>query len=207
MHKGLLITFEGGEGAGKSTLIEKVYTFLKERFANVIKTRAPGGTEFGQTLRNLLLSKEKLSLDERAELFLFLADRAQHVKEVIFPALANNAFVLCDRFHDSTIAYQGAARGFGEEFVENLCLFSSQNLQSDLTLYLDLDPTFGLERVQKSRSGTDRMEEQHVDFHQKVREGFQKIAKADLKRFRIIDARQSPEMVFQQAIKLIDELL
>ncbi len=207
MHKGLLITFEGGEGAGKSTLIQKVYDFLSERYANVVRTRAPGGTKLGVHIRDLLLNKEEIALEQKTELFLFLADRAQHVKEVLKPALEKNNLILCDRFHDSTIAYQGGARGFGEKFVEELCLFASGNLQSDLTIYLDIDPIFGLERVKRNRSVEDRMEAEHLDFHRKIRESFQKIAITDPKRFRMIDARESIESVFQQAIKFIDELL
>lgn len=207
MHKGVLITFEGGEGAGKSTLMQKVYDFLRERYENVVKTRAPGGTKVGEQIRELLLHKDELALYNRAELLLFLADRAQHVHEVLRPALERNCIILCDRFHDSTLAYQGVARGFGEEVVKDLCLFAAENLQSDLTIYLDIDPKIGLERIKANRPLQDRMEAEHIEFHQKLRNGYQKIAKEEPERFKTIDAKAPVEVVFQQAMKYIDAVL
>ena len=163
-EKGLLITFEGGEGAGKTTLIEKLYEDLKQRGCSVIKTREPGGTEIGKEVRNWLLHSRNVPLGKRTELLLFLADRAQHVDELILPALSQGAIVLCDRFNDSSVAYQGGARGIDLESVKELCAFACDRLVPDLTLYLDLDPEIGFARNQKSRQGKDRIESETLAF-------------------------------------------
>ncbi len=196
----MFITFEGGDGAGKTTLIDKVFAYLGKKH-KILKTRAPGGTPLGQDIRKLLLEGKEMS--KRAELLLFLADRAQHVDELILPALKSGQIILCDRYNDSTIAYQGGARGFTEKLVQNLCQFACDKLQPDLTLYLDLDPKIGL-----ARSTTrDRIESETLKFHQKIRKSFKQIAKKEPKRFIIIDASQTPEAVFTQAKERIDALL
>lgn len=205
-HRGLFITFEGGDGAGKTTLIEKVYGYLQEKKIPVIWTRAPGGTPIGQKIRELLLNQHGISLAKRCELLLFLADRAQHVDEVILPALEEEQVVLCDRFNDSTIAYQGGARGVGAKSVTSLCRFACDGIQPDLTLYLDLDPKIGFERTRASREGKDRIESETLKFHQKIRRAFHKIAKKEPNRFKLIDASLSPQDVLTQAIEYIDAL-
>lgn len=195
----LLITFEGGEGAGKTTLIDHIYGVFEKRGKKVVKTRAPGGTKIGSLIRDILLHKEELS--SRAELLFFLADRAQHVDEVILPALKNGVVVLCDRFNDSTIAYQGGARGLDLEWIQELCAFATQGLQPDLTLYLDLDPCEGLKRV--NHRSKDRIEIMEVSFHQKVRDTYLAIAKKEPKRFHVIDASKSPSDVFAQVLPFL----
>ncbi len=192
----MFITFEGGEGAGKSTLIQKVNEKFLSRKKDVLLTRAPGGTMTGDLIRHLLLHRDEKDISSRCELFLFLADRAQHVDEIIRPALEKDKIVLCDRFNDSTIAYQGGARGFGLDWVHKLCLFATDHLEADLTLYLDIDPLDGLKRVQRSK---DRIEQQDLQFHQKIREAFLQIAKKEPKRFHILDASQPPDDVYKQA--------
>jgi dTMP kinase len=203
----MFITFEGGEGAGKTTLIEKVYEWVKLRGAPVLKTRAPGATKAGETIRAMLLNGQDLSLVKRCELFLFLADRAQHVEEIIMPALQSGKIVLCDRYNDSTLAYQGGARGFDEGLISYLCSFATSDLKPDLTLYLDLDPEIGLERRQKIGHAKDRIESEEILFHRKIRAAFHEIAKKEPKRFHLIDASQTPEHVFKQATALIDAKL
>jgi dTMP kinase len=205
--KGVFITFEGGDGAGKTTLIDKIYQSLEKNGCNSIKTRAPGGTDLGQEIRHLLLEKKDALLSKRSELLLFLADRAQHVDELIVPALSSGKIVLCDRFNDSTIAYQGGARGFNEKLVRDLCNFACGGLQPDLTLYLDLDPKIGFQRNQNAGLAKDRIESETLKFHQKIRQAFKLIAKKEPKRFIIIDASKSPEEVFNQAKLKIDALL
>lgn len=205
--KGFFITFEGGEGAGKTTLIEKLYAHLKGKGYPVLQTRAPGGTEMGKQIRSLLLNSHGMFLSKRCELLLFLADRAQHVDEVILPALKNHQIVLCDRFNDSTLAYQGGARGFDEALIRSLCTFCCDGVQPDLTLYLDLDPEIGFERTRLTRLGKDRIESEELLFHQKIRQKFLEIAQEEPKRLRVIDASQSPEDVFNQALEKIDALL
>lgn len=204
--KGLLITFEGGDGAGKSTLISKIFDDLEGKYT-LLKTRAPGGTPVGQKIRQLLLHEHAEPLSKRTELLLFLADRAQHVEELILPALHAGKIVLCDRFNDSTVAYQGGARGFTSEKVSALCDFACDGLVPDLTLYLDLDPKIGFERNQKAGFTKDRIESETLKFHQKIRQAFKKIAKKDPKRFMMIDASQSPEAVYNAAKEKIDALL
>lgn len=205
--KGLFITFEGGEGAGKSTLIDRLYEALKAQGRAVLKTRAPGGTRAGEAIRALLLNKEGVALIPRAELLLFLADRAQHVEEVITPALKSGQIVLCDRYNDSTIAYQGIARGLGKEEVQKLCAFATDGLDPHLTFYLDLDPAVGLKRLKQVKEGKDRIEAEKLSFHQKIREAFHQIAKREEKRFRILDASKSPDQVFHQTLEVVDDLL
>lgn len=203
-QKGLFITFEGGEGAGKTTLIDKILHDLRARSLEAIKTRAPGATHLGEDIRNLLLMKREEVPSPRCELFLFLADRAQHVAQIISPALKKQQIVLCDRYNDSTVAYQGGARELDEKKIRDLCNFACDNLQPRLTLYLDLDPEIGLARV---RHDKDRMESEKLSFHSKLREAYHRIAKAEPERFHLLDARKSPQEVFQEAISLIDRLI
>ncbi len=203
--KGLFITFEGGDGAGKTTLIEKIYASLSQY--PVLKTRAPGGTEIGKEIRHLLLHKEGAPLSKRCELLLFLADRAQHVDELIRPALDRGEIVLCDRFNDSTIAYQGGARALSTRLTRNLCHFACDGLKPDLTLYLDLDPKIGFERASRAGFSKDRIESETLKFHQKIRQAFKQIAKKEPRRVFLIDASQPPEEVYTLAQKKIDALL
>ena len=196
----MFISFEGGEGAGKSTLIQKIYDYLLRLNKPVLLTRAPGGTMTGELIRHLLLHHDEKDVSSRAELFLFLADRAQHVQEVILPALKEHKIVLCDRFNDSTVAYQGGARGFDPEWVRKLCLFATQNLEPNFTLYLDIDPHEGLKRVRRSK---DRIERENIDFHEKIRSAYLSIAKKEPKRFHVLDGSQSPDTVFQDALRLL----
>lgn len=205
MKQGLFITFEGGEGAGKTTLIEEIARKLVSQGYSVLKTREPGGTKFGEHIRALLLQHTE-PVSPYAELCLFLASRAQHILEVIGPALEAGKVVLCDRFNDSSIAYQGAARGLGMEKVAEICEFISQGLKPHLTLYLDLDPELGLSRAAKART-QDRIESETVMFHQKIREAYLSIHRADQHRFHLVDATLPPERVFQEAMRFIQPLV
>jgi len=201
--KGHFITFEGGEGAGKSSLIISLHAALIDKGLNVIQTRAPGGTEPGKVIRELLLHPQE-PVVSKAELFLYLADRAQHVEKVIKPCLEEGKVVLCDRYNDSTIAYQGAARGFGLEKVQKLCDFASGGLQPSLTIYLDIDPEIGLERIKAATGRKDQIEQETIEFHKRIREAFHTIAKKNPHRFQIIDASKLREEVFEEALRLID---
>jgi dTMP kinase len=171
---------------------------LQKQGKKVLKTRAPGGTQVGSAIRDVLLHIQGLS--SRAELFLFLADRSEHVDKVILPALQSGTLVLCDRFNDSTLAYQGGARGFDEEQVRKLCAFATQDLQPDLTLYLDIDPQLGLSRVRRSK---DRIESEQITFHEKIRQVYLKIAKKEPDRFHVLDASKAPEEVYKEACSII----
>ena len=203
--RALFITFEGGEGAGKTTLISRLELELRKQGGQILVTREPGGTELGKQIRRLLLHKEpSVQISPHAELLLFLADRAQHLDQVIKPALLKGVTVLCDRFNDSTIAYQGYARGLGVEAVEQLCKLVCGDSVPDLTFYLDIDPKLGMERAIRQQRVMDRMETEQIAFHEKVRQGFLKIADKDKPRVCVIDARQSADKVFEQAFAVIE---
>lgn len=198
-NSSLFVTFEGGEGAGKSMLVASLVKALSNRGLNVTATREPGGSELGNQIRQLLLHQEKGSISDRAELLLFLASRAQHVDKLIVPALNAGHIVLCDRFSDSTIAYQGAARGLGVSGVEHLCNFATGGLIPDITFLLDIEPEIGFKRVRNAQErggGIDRIESEALSFHNSVRQGFLDIASRYPDRVKVIDATLPPEAVF-----------
>lgn len=199
-------TFEGGEGSGKTTLIERVNTTLLSQGYQTVIAREPGGTPLGEHLRTLLLNRAEIPIHPKAECLLFLASRLQQIEEVIKPALQAGKIVLCDRFNDSTIAYQGIARNLGFEKIRDLCRLVCDGFAPDLTFFLDVDPKIGLERAQNTRA-QDRMEREQLLFHQKVREGFQRIGREEKERFHIIDAGQSKEAVFNQVYAIISQKL
>lgn len=198
----MFITFEGGEGAGKSTLALRIRDKLISSGHKVIFTREPGGTHLGEEIRSLLLHRgPTMQVGKEAELFLFLAARAQHIEEVIRPALDSGAIVLCDRFSDSTIAYQGAGKELGCDYVEACCQLVARWCEPDLTFLVDIDPTVGLARVdgRKQNNGVrDRMEQEALAFHKRVREGFLKRAQKFPERICILDGTQNKEQVFTQ---------
>ena len=191
---GWLITFEGIEGCGKTTQARLAGEFLNRRQIPFILTEEPGGTPLGKRIREMLLTKDRFEPCAKAELLLFAADRAQHVREVIKPALAGGKVVLCDRFIDATVAYQGFGRGMDLDLIETLNVFATGSLRPDLTLLFDLPVETGLMRV-KARTATkglkaidDRFEGKEQAFHRKVREGYLQAAACEPDRFRIIDA-------------------
>ncbi|MCB1111893.1 MAG: dTMP kinase [Chlamydiales bacterium] len=213
-HKGLFITLEGGEGTGKTTLIKRLQNALDEEGFASVATREPGGSPLGERIRQMLLSHDPtISIGSYAELLLFLAARAQHIEEVIAPALERGEIVLCDRFNDSTIVYQGHARGLGMSAVQQLCLSACHGVVPDITLFLDVDPEIGLARTkgvakdQASEGQVDRIEREEIAFHQKVREGMHLLAEQEPERVHILDASQSVDEVFQQAWSLITQQL
>lgn len=191
----MFITFEGPEGSGKSTAIAALARLLEECGHTVLVTRQPGAGEFGAKVRSLLLEGEEL--DARAELFLFLADRAEHVAKCLRPALEDGVWVLCDRYSDSTVVYQAHARGLSEDFVRSADAFATGGLLPDLTFLLDLDPEVGLSRVQ----APDRLDRQPLAFHQAVRAGFLKEAAREPHRWQVLDAAESPEAVLGRILQ------
>lgn len=203
----LFLTFEGGEGAGKTTLIARIKSYFEEKGAEVVSTREPGGTPLGEKLRDIVLNGGKdLVLPSKAELLIFLAARASHVEQLIRPALQQNKVVLCDRFNDSTVAYQGIARALGLEETEELCAFATGNLQPNLTFYLDLNPEEGFGRMKKAERTQDRMESEAIEFHQKVRNGFLELTKRHPQRIKRLDASKSADEVFEQALKHLESI-
>ena len=194
------LTIEGCEGTGKSTLVEGIYKHLVEVEQRlVVKSREPGGTPFGKKIREILLNPDSIAIDSRSELFLFLSDRAEHVETVIKPALMQNMIVICDRFTDSSIAYQGAARKISDiERLESICMFATDDLVPDLTLYLDLEPEIGLTRIKRDK---DRLENENLEFHKRVREGYLTLAEENPNRIHILDANQDPQIVLSLALE------
>ena len=198
----MFITFEGIEGAGKSTQIAMAESWLRGLGRDVLVTRQPGGCSMGLELRRILLDARNTHLDPTAELFLYLADRAQHVAEVIRPALAAGRAVLCDRYHDSTVAYQGFGRGLDVKRLTELGRVATGGLSPDVTVLLDLPVAEGLARARGRNiaSGASqaegRFEALEMDFHQRVRDGFLTLAALDPDRFAVTQATGSPETVF-----------
>lgn len=208
----MFVTFEGGEGAGKSTLIVKLVKELTNRGYQVVTTREPGGSALGEQIRQWLLNNNsKISIGQQAELLLFLAARAQHIEEVIRPALQQGKVVLCDRFCDSTIAYQGIARGLGKDYVESLCDLVCKEIVPNLTFFLDVDPEEGLSRRNRIHKGSfgnrDRIEAEKLEFHRKVRQGFQSLAHSHPDRIHVLNAHEPAGVVYSEAIKRIETLL
>lgn len=180
---GAFIAFEGGEGAGKSTQEALLAEWLTGQGRDVLRTREPGGTPAGEAIRAVLLGNEYAGLDDRAEALLFAASRGEHVMRVIQPALDAGAVVVCDRYVDSSIAYQGIGRELGDE-VREVNLWATRRLKPDLTVVLDIDPAVGLSRVQDP----DRLESEPIEYHRKVRQGFLDIAATDPSRYLVLDA-------------------
>jgi dTMP kinase len=192
--KGLFITLEGPEGAGKSTQIKRLGAWLEAAGHTVLCTRNPGGTAIGQQIRQVLLDPANKAMVPMAELMLYAADRAQHVQEVVMPALAQGTIVVCDRFGDSTLAYQGYGRGLDLTLLRALNEMATGGLRPDLTLLLDLPSEIGLERVAKARA-IDRLEDEAIAFHHRLRDGYLALAAAEPDRFAITDATASPDAV------------
>jgi dTMP kinase len=192
---GLFITFEGGEGCGKSTQIAALRARLEAMGKTVVQTREPGGTALGESVRNLLQYDDAgQGMSPEAELLLFAASRAQHVRELIVPAIAEGQIVLCDRFLDSTTVYQGVARAIDSKKVDTINQFAIGDTNPDLTILIDLPPEIGLARVHARSDGQlDRMEKEAIEFFQAVRQGYLDLAKSEPKRFLVLDGSQSAE--------------
>ena len=197
----MFITFEGPDGSGKSTIIQKVYNYLIENNYDVIKTREPGGSPIAEKIRNLILDTENTSMGYRTEALLYAASRAQHVEKTILPALNENKIVLCDRFLISSLAYQGVGRGLGIENVRNINDFAINGVFPDFVLFFDVDPITTLKR-KSSLDTADRLEKEGNNFHERVYNGYKEILNSE-KNIEIIDATQSVEDVFSQCIEVL----
>lgn len=199
---GYFISFEGPDGAGKTTQIQLLADFLRKQGKNVMVTHEPGGTRIGNEIRRLLLNPEYKEMVPRAEALLYAASRAQLVAEVIRPALAEGKTVLADRYIDASLAYQGVGRGLGLEEVRRINHFATGGLYPDLTLFFDLAPQFSVLRKRNNQGG-DRLEREKDDFHQRVYEGYREIIRQGYGRFIVIDATRSITEVHQQIIETI----
>jgi dTMP kinase len=213
VNKGHLISFEGLDGAGKTTQIALLEQWLLSRQVPFVLTREPGGTPLGIEIRQFLLHRPDLQITPLAEAFLFQADRAQHFAQLILPALAEGKLVITDRCFDASIAYQGYARGVGVELVEGLSMLATQGHVPDLTILLDLDPSQVHERTDGSRDKTGQREEQTrfdveaEDFHRRVQEGFRLLARTHPQRIKVVDASRTPEEIHLEIVALVEHLL
>ena len=213
MKLGKLITFEGIDGCGKSTQMRLLEQYLAELDVAFVSTREPGGTELGKKIRSALLDGVKGSVEPLAELLLYAADRAQHVRQVIMPALAEGKVVLSDRFYDATTVYQGYARGFDRTLINQLNELASGGLKPDLTLIFDLDVETGLKRKLERGGATngiatqpDRLDQEPVEFHERVRNAYLEIAAREPQRFRVIPAAGPVEGTFELMIREVQRL-
>lgn len=195
----MFVTFEGIEGCGKTTVARRLWAWLEDEGYDVLLTQEPGGTAIGQSIRSILLDPRNRGLSPQAELHLYLADRSQHVSEVIGPALEAGRCVLCDRYGDSTVAYQGGARGLGMDLVRTLHQAVTGQTQPDLTFLLDLPVGEGLRRARGRGDdpAESRLEEEEMRFHERVREAFLAIAREDPDRVLLVDAARPEDAVYE----------
>ena len=204
----MFITFEGPDGAGKSTIIKLVHEKLLQDGFNIVLTREPGGTPIAEKIRDIILDNSNQALDARTEALLYAASRRQHLVEKIWPALKEGKIVLCDRFLDSSLAYQGGGRNLGVENVLNINLFATENTYPDLTLFFDVSPEVGLARVSKDKKRVaDRLDNENENFHDKVYKTFKEIIEQNKNRIVVIDASKSIDEVVQTTYKIIKERL
>jgi dTMP kinase len=201
MIKGKFITLEGGEGAGKTKVSETAKQFLESQGLEVVLTREPGGSDIAEQIRTVILNVNNTAMDARTEALLYAAARRQHLVEKVLPALHRGAYVLCDRFIDSSVVYQGYVRGLGAEEIYNLNLFATDGLKPDLTLWLDVDPEIGLHRVYANEGReVNRLDLEGFEFHKSVRASYLDWSLKNLERIVPIDANQSLEIVTNQII-------
>ena len=203
MKKGLFITFEGADGCGKTTQLNLLAEYLKNRGREVILTREPGGKGLGEKVREILLNYDG-EVSDRCESFLFLADRAQNIDIIVNPAVNDGKIVLCDRHIDSTVAYQGFGRGLDIERIKMLNTIATNGRKPDLTIVFDIDVENSMKRVGNQK---DRMESAGIEFHNRDRNGYLQIVKEEPERIKVVDASQSIEKVFEDVKKIIHKYL
>ncbi len=200
----MFITLEGPEGSGKTTAVEAAVKKLQEMGYEIVRTREPGGTPISEQIRNVILDKENTAMDGRTEALLYAASRRQHLVEKVWPALKEGKIVICDRYLDSSLAYQGGARGLGIDEILNINLFATENTWPDLTLLFDIKPEIGLARISANANReVNRLDLEKLDFHNKVRESFLQLAKRWPERFVIIDASLDRETVAKNTMEAI----
>jgi len=203
---GRFITIEGPEGSGKTTVAKRLVTKLENEGYKVMYTREPGGVEIAEKIRNIILDVNNTNLDVRSEALLYAASRRQHLVEKVLPALEKDYVVICDRFVDSSLAYQGYARGIGIEEVYSINMFAIDNKWPDLTILLDIEPEVGLERIMKNRQDeVNRLDLEGIAFHKKVHEGYNIIKKTYANRMTLVDGNRSEDEVFNDVYKLVKE--
>ncbi|MCY7485525.1 dTMP kinase [Paenibacillus alvei] len=205
-RSGWFITLEGGEGAGKSSAIELLTNKLKQQELDVVVTREPGGVRIAEKIRSIILNPEHTEMDARTEALLYAAARRQHLVEVVVPAIERGAIVLCDRFVDSSLAYQGYARGLGMEDVWEINRFAIHDMMPDITFWLDIDPQAGLNRIAANQNReVNRLDQEQLAFHEAVREGYDQIAKQHPERIVQLDATQTLTEISKQMYDILCE--
>jgi dTMP kinase len=204
---GFFITFEGIDFSGKTTQAKKLANYLREKGYDVVLIREPGGERISEKIRRILLSKSNKEITHTTELLLYLASRAQLTQRVILPSLKQNKVVICDRYSDSTLAYQGYGRGLNKSMIKYLNQLSSSGLSTNLTIFLDVPVEIALKRKAKEKKGGDRLEKEKLEFHHRVREGYLKIAKRNKKRIKIVDGRKDQEKTWHKVKSTVDGFL
>ena len=207
MEKGLFITFEGPDGSGKTTVSSAVTRRLQNEGYRVRYTREPGGSEIAEKIRNIILDPKNTDMDARTEALLYAASRRQHLVDRVLPALAEGITVISDRFIDSSLAYQGCGRQIGIQEVYDLNCFAVEGHMPDRTIFLNVDAATGLERIAKGRAVLDRLDQESIDFHQRVFDGYQKVIEMYRDRMIVIDASKPVEEVAEAAYQAVKGLL
>ena len=202
--KGLFITFEGCEGSGKTSVIVRLEEYLKSKGYKVYKTREPGGSKIAEDIRNVILDINNTNMDKITEALLYAASRRQHLVEKVIPYLNDGYIVICDRYLDSSLAYQGYAREIGIDKVYDINMAATEGLLPDLTVYLDIEPSIGLKRINQNNREQNRLDLEKINFHEKVYEGYDIIRKKFSDRIKSIDASKTPDEVLQDTIKLVE---
>ncbi|MEC0170699.1 dTMP kinase [Paenibacillus graminis] len=205
-REGFFITLEGGDGSGKTTVLGRVAAYLQNHSMPYLITREPGGIEIAEKIRSIILDRAHTAMDARTEALLYAASRSQHLAEVVEPALKEGLTVLCDRFVDSSLVYQGYARGLGVEEVRSINQFATGGRMPDLTFYLDVDPEVGLSRIAANQDReVNRLDLESMAFHQKVREGYRQVVESDPQRIVVLDANRPIHMVEQDIIQTLKD--
>ena len=200
----MFITFEGPEGSGKTSVIHRLYETLLSLGYDVILTREPGVTPIAEEIRNVILDKKNVNLDPRAEALLYAASRRQHLVEKVWPAIKEGKIVICDRFLDSSLAYQGGARNLGIDNILNVNLFATEGFYPDLTILLDIDPKLGLERIAHNKNReVNRLDLEKLDFHNLVRKTFLDLSKKYENRYYIVDASKDLNTVSEEVNRVV----
>ncbi|MBP2115965.1 dTMP kinase [Paenibacillus silagei] len=205
-REGFFITLEGGDGSGKTTVLGRVAAYLQNHSMPYIITREPGGIEIAEKIRSIILDPAHTAMDARTEALLYAAARSQHLAEVVEPALQEGITVLCDRFVDSSLVYQGYARGLGIEEVRGINRFATGGRMPDLTFYLDVDPEVGLSRIAANQNReVNRLDLESLEFHQKVRAGYELVTRSDPQRIVVLDAGRPIHMVEQDIVRVLKD--
>lgn len=207
---GKFITFEGTDGAGKTTILNMVLDYLKEEMGDkLVTSREPGGNPIAESIREVILDRKNVDMDKRTEALLYAAARRQNIEQTVKPAIADNKLVICDRYLDSSIAYQGGGREIGEDAINEMNQFATEGFLPDLTIYFNLPVEEGLKRIAKNRAEeeVDRLDVETIDFHNRVHAAYQRLAKANPERIKSVDATQSIDAVYQNVLEILQPYL